>query len=161
MHLHLVDNSGITHEIEQFFNHFWTNWIKWSHVRVLRKPLRSARCLCGITTIRVPRTTAAPSPACGPPCWVQTSGAASPGVPVLSREVWGKITSSRWRITFHRAFLPGVSMSSISSESDYAIPPDACSLDSDYSEPEHKVQRTSSYSCESTGPVSIDGGKKT
>lgn len=49
---------------------------------------------------------------------------------------------------------PGVSMSSISSESDYAIPPDACSLDSDYSEPEHKVQRTSSYSCESSGPVS-------
>uniref|UniRef100_A0A4W5M756 Pleckstrin homology domain containing, family H (with MyTH4 domain) member 1 n=1 Tax=Hucho hucho TaxID=62062 RepID=A0A4W5M756_9TELE len=32
------------------------------------------------------------------------------------------------------------------SESDYAIPPDAYSLDSDYSEPEHKVQRTSSYS---------------
>lgn len=51
-------------------------------------------------------------------------------------------------------FLQGVSMSSISSESDYAIPPDAYSLDSDYSEPEHKVQRTSSYSCESTGPVS-------
>lgn len=45
-------------------------------------------------------------------------------------------------------------MSSISSESDYAIPPDAYSLDSDYSEPEHKVQRTSSYSRESTGPVS-------
>ncbi len=51
-------------------------------------------------------------------------------------------------------FFLGVSMSSISSESDYAIPPDAYSLDSDYSEPEHKVQRTSSYSCESTGPVS-------
>ncbi len=47
----------------------------------------------------------------------------------------------------------GVSMSSISSESDYAIPPDAYSLDSDCSEPEHKVQRTSSYSCESVGPV--------
>ncbi|NXS54837.1 PKHH1 protein, partial [Brachypteracias leptosomus] len=40
----------------------------------------------------------------------------------------------------------GVSMSSLSSESDYAIPPDACSLDGDYSEPEHKLQRTSSYS---------------
>uniref|UniRef100_A0A674EQQ9 Pleckstrin homology domain containing, family H (with MyTH4 domain) member 1 n=1 Tax=Salmo trutta TaxID=8032 RepID=A0A674EQQ9_SALTR len=48
-----------------------------------------------------------------------------------------------------RAVKRGVSMSSISSESDYAIPPDAYSLDSDYSEPEHKVQRTSSYSCES------------
>uniref|UniRef100_A0A4W6BTL9 Pleckstrin homology domain containing, family H (with MyTH4 domain) member 1 n=1 Tax=Lates calcarifer TaxID=8187 RepID=A0A4W6BTL9_LATCA len=42
------------------------------------------------------------------------------------------------------------------SESDYAIPPDAYSLDSDYSEPEHKVQRTSSYSCESTGPEMLE-----
>lgn len=45
-------------------------------------------------------------------------------------------------------------MSSFSSESDYAIPPDACSLDSDHSEPEQKVQRTSSYSCESINLVS-------
>uniref|UniRef100_A0A673H253 Pleckstrin homology domain-containing family H member 1-like n=1 Tax=Sinocyclocheilus rhinocerous TaxID=307959 RepID=A0A673H253_9TELE len=50
----------------------------------------------------------------------------------------------------------GVSMSSISSESDYAIPPDAYSLDSDCSEPEHKVQRTSSYSCESVGPETLE-----
>nr|XP_009482683.1 PREDICTED: pleckstrin homology domain-containing family H member 1 [Pelecanus crispus] len=49
-----------------------------------------------------------------------------------------------------RAVKRGVSMSSLSSESDYAIPPDAYSLDGDYSEPEHKLQRTSSYS--------IDGG---
>lgn len=39
-------------------------------------------------------------------------------------------------------------MSSLSSESDYAIPPDAYSLDGDYSEPEHKLQRTSSYSAD-------------
>lgn len=45
-----------------------------------------------------------------------------------------------------RAIKRGVSMSSLSSEGDYAIPPDACSLDSDYSEPEHKLQRTSAYS---------------
>uniref|UniRef100_H9GAG7 Pleckstrin homology, MyTH4 and FERM domain containing H1 n=1 Tax=Anolis carolinensis TaxID=28377 RepID=H9GAG7_ANOCA len=45
-----------------------------------------------------------------------------------------------------RAVKRGVSMSSISSESDYAIPPDAYSLEEDYSEPEHKLQRTSSYS---------------
>ncbi|KAM9554780.1 pleckstrin homology domain-containing family H member 1 [Guaruba guarouba] len=45
-----------------------------------------------------------------------------------------------------RAVKRGVSVSSLSSESDYAIPPDAYSLDSDYSEPEHKLQRTSSYS---------------
>uniref|UniRef100_A0A8C5AN99 Pleckstrin homology domain containing, family H (with MyTH4 domain) member 1 n=1 Tax=Gadus morhua TaxID=8049 RepID=A0A8C5AN99_GADMO len=53
-----------------------------------------------------------------------------------------------------RAAKRGVSMSSVGSESDYAIPPDAHSLDSDYSEPELKVQRTSSYSCgSSSGPV--------
>ncbi|XP_040557472.1 pleckstrin homology domain-containing family H member 1 isoform X2 [Gallus gallus] len=45
-----------------------------------------------------------------------------------------------------RAAKRGVSMSSVSSESDYAVPPDAYSLDGDYSEPEHKLQRTSSYS---------------
>lgn len=43
-------------------------------------------------------------------------------------------------------------MSSLSSEGDYAISPDACSLDSDYSEPEHKLQRTSSYSTDGLGP---------
>ncbi|KAM6171024.1 pleckstrin homology domain-containing family H member 1 [Erethizon dorsatum] len=50
-----------------------------------------------------------------------------------------------------RAIKRGVSMSSLSSEGDYAIPPDACSLDSDYSEPEHKMQRTSCYSAEELG----------
>ncbi|XP_066530729.1 pleckstrin homology domain-containing family H member 1 [Hoplias malabaricus] len=55
-----------------------------------------------------------------------------------------------------RAVKRGVSMSSISSESDYAIPPDAYSVDSDYSEPEQKVQRTSSYSYESVGPESLE-----
>ncbi|MGH0154995.1 UNVERIFIED_CONTAM: hypothetical protein FKN15_032577 [Acipenser sinensis] len=48
-----------------------------------------------------------------------------------------------------RATKRGVSMSSVSSESDYAIPPDAYSIDSNYSEPEHKLLRTSTYSCES------------
>nr|XP_014347011.1 PREDICTED: pleckstrin homology domain-containing family H member 1 [Latimeria chalumnae] len=47
-----------------------------------------------------------------------------------------------------RAVKRGVSMSSMSSESDYAIPPDAYSIDSDYSEPEHKLLRTSTYSAE-------------
>uniref|UniRef100_A0A8C9VL73 Pleckstrin homology domain containing, family H (with MyTH4 domain) member 1 n=1 Tax=Scleropages formosus TaxID=113540 RepID=A0A8C9VL73_SCLFO len=55
-----------------------------------------------------------------------------------------------------RAVKRGVSMSSVSSESDYAIPPDAYSLDDDYSEPEHKVQRTSSYSCESAAPEPLE-----
>ncbi|XP_054547125.1 pleckstrin homology domain-containing family H member 1 isoform X2 [Talpa occidentalis] len=50
-----------------------------------------------------------------------------------------------------RAIKRGVSMSSLSSEGDYAIPPDACSLDSDYSEPEHKLQRTSTYSTDGLG----------
>lgn len=48
-------------------------------------------------------------------------------------------------------FAAGVSMSSLSSESDYAIPPDAYSLDEDYSEPEHKLQRTSTYSADGRG----------
>ncbi|XP_066492806.1 pleckstrin homology domain-containing family H member 1 [Tiliqua scincoides] len=47
-----------------------------------------------------------------------------------------------------RAVKRGVSMSSLSSESDYAIPPDAYSLDEDYCEPEHKLQRTSAYSAD-------------
>lgn len=65
-------------------------------------------------------------------------------------EAWA-LTPSRW---------PGVSVSSLSSEGDYAIPPDACSLDSDYSEPEHKLQRTSSYSTDglSLGGVSGECG---
>ncbi|KAM9068039.1 pleckstrin homology domain-containing family H member 1 isoform 2-T3 [Sarcophilus harrisii] len=50
-----------------------------------------------------------------------------------------------------RAIKRGVSISSLSSESDYAIPPDAYSLDSDYSEPEYKVQRTSIYSIDGLG----------
>lgn len=49
-------------------------------------------------------------------------------------------------------------MSSLSSEGDYAIPPDAYSLDSDYSEPEHKLQRTSSYSAEGPGLAGVRGG---
>lgn len=52
----------------------------------------------------------------------------------------------------------GVSVSSLSSEGDYAIPPDACSLDSDYSEPEHKLQRTSSYSPDGLGPGAVSWG---
>uniref|UniRef100_F7FLH1 Pleckstrin homology, MyTH4 and FERM domain containing H1 n=1 Tax=Monodelphis domestica TaxID=13616 RepID=F7FLH1_MONDO len=52
-----------------------------------------------------------------------------------------------------RAIKRGVSISSLSSESDYAIPPDAYSLDSDYSEPEYKVQRTSIYSIDELGSL--------
>nr|XP_009667196.1 PREDICTED: pleckstrin homology domain-containing family H member 2 isoform X6 [Struthio camelus australis] len=40
----------------------------------------------------------------------------------------------------------GVSLSSMTSESDYAIPPDAYSIDTDYSEPEQKLPKTSSSS---------------
>ncbi|CAO2586736.1 Pleckstrin homology domain-containing family H member 1, partial [Lemmus lemmus] len=55
-----------------------------------------------------------------------------------------------------RAIKRGVSMSSLSSEGDYAIPPDACSLDSDYSEPEHKLQRTSSYSTDGVSREALE-----
>ncbi|XP_060119569.1 pleckstrin homology domain-containing family H member 1-like, partial [Heteronotia binoei] len=59
-----------------------------------------------------------------------------------------------------RAVKRGISVSSLSSESDYAIPPDAYSLDGDYSEPEHKLQRTSSYSTDGgaySGPMEKSG----
>uniref|UniRef100_A0AAX7UAA5 Uncharacterized protein n=1 Tax=Astatotilapia calliptera TaxID=8154 RepID=A0AAX7UAA5_ASTCA len=79
-----------------------------------------------------------------------SSSLASVRTSILSPDRKGSVPGSP------RAVKRGVSMSSISSESDYAIPPDAYSLDSDYSEPEHKVQRTSSYSCESTGPEMLE-----
>uniref|UniRef100_A0A3P8V9Z6 Pleckstrin homology domain containing, family H (with MyTH4 domain) member 1 n=1 Tax=Cynoglossus semilaevis TaxID=244447 RepID=A0A3P8V9Z6_CYNSE len=79
-----------------------------------------------------------------------SSSLASLRTSTLSPERKGSVPGSP------RAVKRGVSMSSISSESDYAIPPDAYSLDSDYSEPEHKVQRTSSYSCESTGSEMLE-----
>ncbi|KAM6913029.1 pleckstrin homology domain-containing family H member 1 [Xenentodon cancila] len=79
-----------------------------------------------------------------------SSSLASSRTSILSPDRKGSVPGSP------RAVKRGVSVSSISSESDYAIPPDAYSLDSDYSEPEHKVQRTSSYSCESAGPEALE-----
>ncbi|XP_015265646.1 PREDICTED: pleckstrin homology domain-containing family H member 2 [Gekko japonicus] len=48
-----------------------------------------------------------------------------------------------------RAMKRGVSLSSMTSEGDYAIPPDAYSTDTDYSEPEQKLPKTCSASSES------------
>ncbi|XP_044866228.1 pleckstrin homology domain-containing family H member 2 isoform X4 [Mauremys mutica] len=48
-----------------------------------------------------------------------------------------------------RAMKRGVSLSSMTSESDYAIPPDAYSTDTDYSEPEQKLPKTCSSSSDS------------
>ncbi|XP_016059595.1 PREDICTED: pleckstrin homology domain-containing family H member 2 isoform X2 [Miniopterus natalensis] len=45
-----------------------------------------------------------------------------------------------------RALKRGVSLSSVASESDYAIPPDAYSTDSEYSQPEQKLPKTCSSS---------------
>ncbi|KAJ6666947.1 hypothetical protein lerEdw1_018949 [Lerista edwardsae] len=45
-----------------------------------------------------------------------------------------------------RAMKRGVSLSSMASEGDYAIPPDAYSTDTDYSEPEQKLPKTCSLS---------------
>ena len=53
------------------------------------------------------------------------------------------------------AFLSGVSLSSMTSEGDYAIPPDAYSTDTDYSEPEQKLPKTSSSSSDNGKNVSI------
>uniref|UniRef100_A0A3P9GZ22 Pleckstrin homology domain containing, family H (with MyTH4 domain) member 1 n=1 Tax=Oryzias latipes TaxID=8090 RepID=A0A3P9GZ22_ORYLA len=79
-----------------------------------------------------------------------SSSLASSRTSILSPDRKGSVPGSP------RAVKRGVSVSSFSSESDYAIPPDACSLDSDYSEPEQKVQRTSSYSCESINPEALE-----
>ncbi|MGH0187310.1 UNVERIFIED_CONTAM: hypothetical protein FKN15_024686 [Acipenser sinensis] len=69
----------------------------------------------------------------------ETKKSSTPGSPRATKR-------GEWR---HQVVLEGVSVSSLSSESDYAIPPDAYSIDSNYSEPEHKLLRTSTYSCES------------
>uniref|UniRef100_A0A8C7YNP8 Pleckstrin homology domain containing, family H (with MyTH4 domain) member 1 n=1 Tax=Oryzias sinensis TaxID=183150 RepID=A0A8C7YNP8_9TELE len=79
-----------------------------------------------------------------------SSSLASSRTSILSPDRKGSVPGSP------RAVKRGVSVSSFSSESDYAIPPDACSLDSDYSEPEQKVQRTSSYSCEGINPEALE-----
>ncbi|XP_063047989.1 pleckstrin homology domain-containing family H member 2 [Engraulis encrasicolus] len=47
-----------------------------------------------------------------------------------------------------RTLKRAVSMSSMTSESDYAIPPDAYSTDTECSEPEHKLPKTSSPACD-------------
>lgn len=48
----------------------------------------------------------------------------------------------------------GVSLSSMTSEGDYAIPPDAYSTDTDYSEPEQKLPKTCSSSSDNGKNVS-------
>lgn len=85
------------------------------------------------------------SPPMGSPTWVWKT-LQLPGCVSQEAVDLGLDSSSLWT---------GVSMSSLSSEGDYAIPPDACSLDSDYSEPEHKLQRTSSYSTDGLGPGGV------
>lgn len=49
---------------------------------------------------------------------------------------------------------PAVSMSSMTSESDYAIPPDAYSTDTECSEPEQKLPKTCSAACDNGKSVS-------
>lgn len=54
------------------------------------------------------------------------------------------------------SFTIGASLSSVTSESDYAIPPDAYSVDTDYSEPEQKLPKTSSSSSDNGKNVSTE-----
>lgn len=54
------------------------------------------------------------------------------------------------------SFTTGASLSSVASESDYAIPPDAYSVDTDYSEPEQKLPKTSSSSSDNGKNVSTE-----
>lgn len=49
---------------------------------------------------------------------------------------------------------PAVSMSSMTSESDYAIPPDAYSTDTECSEPEQKLPKTCSSASDNGKSVS-------
>lgn len=49
-----------------------------------------------------------------------------------------------------------MSLSSVTSESDYAIPPDAYSVDTDCSEPEQKLPKTSSSSSDNGKNVSTE-----
>lgn len=56
----------------------------------------------------------------------------------------------------HLSFISGVSLSSVTSDSDYAIPPDAYSVDTDYSEPEQKLPKTSSSSSDNGKNVSTE-----
>lgn len=49
---------------------------------------------------------------------------------------------------------PAVSMSSMTSESDYAIPPDAYSTDTECSEPEQKLPKTCSTASDNGKTVS-------
>lgn len=56
----------------------------------------------------------------------------------------------------HLSFNSGVSLSSMTSESDYAIPPDAYSVDTDCSEPEQKLPKTSSSSTDNGKNVSTE-----
>lgn len=54
------------------------------------------------------------------------------------------------------SFNSGVSLSSVTSESDYAIPPDAYSVDTEYSEPEQKLPKTSYSSSDNGKNVSTE-----
>jgi hypothetical protein len=52
--------------------------------------------------------------------------------------------------------LVGVSVSSVTSESDYAIPPDAYSIDTECSQPEQKLPKTCSSSSDSGKNVNTE-----
>ncbi|KAJ8250639.1 hypothetical protein COCON_G00225610 [Conger conger] len=56
-----------------------------------------------------------------------------------------------------RALKRAVSMSSMASESDYAIPPDAYCTDTECSEPEHKLPKTCSSTSDRTEPLEKSG----
>lgn len=64
----------------------------------------------------------------------------------------GELTASIWATQLQNIDLIyffihlGVSLSSVASESDYAIPPDAYSTDTEYSQPEQKLPKTCSSS---------------
>lgn len=58
------------------------------------------------------------------------------------------------RFSYVLSSCPAVSMSSMASESDYAIPPDAYSIDAECSEPEQKLPKTCSIASDNGKTVS-------
>ncbi|XP_078452200.1 pleckstrin homology domain-containing family H member 1-like [Lampetra planeri] len=97
----------------------------------------SSSCASSRASASEPPSSAPPAPPPGPPPLPpQTPTVAAQPSTAAARKGSGPGSP--------RAVKRGVSMSSISSESDYAIPPDACWADSDHSEPEHKLLKTCS-----------------
>uniref|UniRef100_A0A8B9WPG4 Pleckstrin homology, MyTH4 and FERM domain containing H2 n=1 Tax=Bos mutus grunniens TaxID=30521 RepID=A0A8B9WPG4_BOSMU len=83
------------------------------------------------------------------PSWVNYVAVRSAHTFVFSQHSFSGFTLLLFLFLFQSSFvltIPSVSLSSVASESDYAIPPDAYSTDLEYSQPEQKLLKTCSSS---------------